>query len=318
MAPGTQRRLHFEKKVPYKNNSPGATRRKQIAVGTLAAIGKGSYSIDDTTYPLSSDVEGSKQHTRYYGPDSILADWEQSRPTLSGGTSPTATDISFLEISTLEGARYLASRTSDTIGVLNFASAKKPGGGFLGGASAQEESIARSSALYPTLMTSEGQKFYVLHKNDPHAGYYTHAMIYSPGVTLFRDDSGGWLEPLKVDVLTSPAVNAGVVRKTVRARLAPDGEEAQIRRVMKERMGRLLYLFEREGVKHLVLGSFGTGVFRNDIPTIAEIWAELLGTSSTRFGSSFETILFAVIGGKTFEQLRDSFEESIRSASSSG
>jgi len=35
---------------------------------------------------------------------------------------------------------------------LNFASAKNAGGGFLGGSQAQEESLARSSALYATLM----------------------------------------------------------------------------------------------------------------------------------------------------------------------
>ena len=46
-----------------------------------------------------------------------------------------------------------ASRLVDPL-VLNFASAHKPGGGFLSGARAQEESLARSSTLYPCLLKS--------------------------------------------------------------------------------------------------------------------------------------------------------------------
>src|SRR5258705_8268933 len=49
-------------------------------------------------------------------------------------------------------ARRLAS-THAHVAVLNFASAKNPGGGFLGSARAQEEDLARASALYPCLLT---------------------------------------------------------------------------------------------------------------------------------------------------------------------
>ncbi|TGU62336.1 TIGR02452 family protein, partial [Mesorhizobium sp. M00.F.Ca.ET.186.01.1.1] len=45
-------------------------------------------------------------------------------------------------------------KRSDTL-CLNFASAKNPGGGFLGGSQAQEESLARASGLYPCLVQME-------------------------------------------------------------------------------------------------------------------------------------------------------------------
>ena len=103
-----------------------------------------------------------------------------------------------------------------TIGVLNFASAKKPGGGFINGAQAQEESIARSSTLYPSLTSPEGRKFYTHFQADRDNAYYTHAMVYSPAVVLFRGDMGDLKKPIDVDVLTSAAVNAGEVRENLR------------------------------------------------------------------------------------------------------
>ena len=133
-----------------------------------------------------------------------------------------------------------------TIGVLNFASAKKPGGGFMNGAQAQEESIARASTLYPSLISNEGRKFYAHYRADPDNALYTHAMVYSPAVVLFRDDMGNWKKPIDVDVLTSAAVNAGEVREgvrreqemyslRVRAREAELGRRAEIERMWEEK-----------------------------------------------------------------------------------
>ena len=127
--------------------------------------------------------------------------------------------IIVLQTSTLAGARLLASTTSshshhhnqqhnlnpdscfielereeNKIGILNFASAKHPGGGFLNGAEAQEESIARSSTLYPSLISPTAEAFYTVHRHDPQAGYYSHSMIYSPNVLLLRDDDGSYLK----------------------------------------------------------------------------------------------------------------------------
>ncbi|KAI0343448.1 hypothetical protein BDW22DRAFT_1355889 [Trametopsis cervina] len=298
--------------------SQGGQRRnalRDIAAGTLDAIKHGSY----LQHNLSASVALSKQNTKYYSPNSLLSTWETARPSTT-----YETHVSLLEVSTLDGARLLANASASAntntdpshdpssgshslvkprIGVLNFASAKKPGGGFLGGAQAQEESIARSSTLYPTLMTSTAQQFYTLHNRDARDGYYSHAMIYSPGVVLFRDDHGDWTDPLAVDVLTSPAVNAGVVKRKYPG---SEAEEA-IRKAMKERMGRILFLLEKQGVQEVVLGSFGTGVFRNSVDEVARIWVELILVPNARFGKSFKNVLFAVLGTETFQTFQEVF-----------
>ncbi|KAI0071173.1 hypothetical protein K474DRAFT_664332 [Panus rudis PR-1116 ss-1] len=297
-----------------KPEDPRRAALRQIAESTLETIKSGTYLKHD----LATAVSASKQNTRYYAPDSLLSTWASSQPDTD---SASKAKVSVLEISTLDGARLLANTTipsrdtnlKNKIGILNFASAKKPGGGFLSGAQAQEESIARSSTLYPTLMTRIAQSFYTLHNKDPKGGFYSHAMIYSPDVLIIRDDQGGWVEPLKVDVLTSAAVNAGLVRKPRSNKLsfAPVSsgplQESKIESTMKERMGRILYLFESQGVKHIVLGSFGTGVFQNDVDTVAEIWAELLLKDNARFAKSFENVVFAILGRQTFETFQQVF-----------
>jgi len=240
---------------------------RHIAEETLGVIEKGSYTLpsSNVTHDLCSKIESLKSGTLYYAADSLLSKWSSSPIRYA---APTPTYISFFETSTMNGARILSStlaskNITDKIGILNFASAKNPGGGFINGAQAQEESLARSSTLYPSLMTDTGQQFYSLHNRDLKNGYYTHAMIYSPGVVFFRDDDGGWTEPLEADVLVSAAVNAGVVRNSLYGRVTgKDKEETRIEAAMKERMARILFLFSEQGVRNVVLGSFGTGVFQ--------------------------------------------------------
>ena len=130
-------------------------------------------------------------------------------------------------------------------------------------------------------------------------------MIYSPGVVFFRADNGDWLPPMEADIVTSAACNAGVVRRYLRENHSSD--ESDLNAAMKERMGRILYLFERHGVRNLVLGSFGTGVFRNRVELVAEIWEELLVGDDARFHHSFDCVLFAVLGSSTFKVFESTF-----------
>jgi len=278
---------------------------REIAETTLSAIRVGLFHLNDTDYDLRTKT--SEQLTEWYSPSLSLPPW-----TPTPFVTPT-TDITIREISTLQAAQWLAVHPHNNItnqrkiGILNFASATKPGGGFINGAQAQEESIARSSTLYPTLLTRTAQEFYNLHRLEANNGYYSHSLIYSPRIVVFRDDYGGWIEPFQVDVLTSAAVNAGEVRKTLRGQMLRRVIEADIESQMGERMSRILFLFEKKGVKNLVLGSFGTGVFRNDVDVVARLWADLLSVPGARFRNSFDRIVFAIIGKKTFVDFENAY-----------
>src|SRR5207244_3589918 len=148
---------------------------------------------------------------------------------------------------------------------LNFASARHPGGGFLGGARAQEESLCRSSALYACI---NGNPMYA-HHAPLTGGFYTNYAIYSPDVPVFRSDGGDWLdEPYLCSFITSPAVNVGALR---------GGESGDvIRDEMRERIEKVLAIAAAHGHIAVVLGAWGCGVFRNDPEMIAELFARAL------------------------------------------
>jgi uncharacterized protein (TIGR02452 family) len=287
---------------------------KKIADETMVVLRDGCYPFKGIDQDLSEYTAYSKKKTKFYPPGSSIGGWAASQPNLPPDSS--STHISVLHVSTLDAARLLENVFKNNpsqrgkIGVLNFASATKPGGGFKNGAEAQEESIARSSTLYPCLMTDEAAKFYKLHSRESaenHPAYYSHAIVYSPKVTVFRDDDGIFTYPFNVDVLTCAAVNAGEVRKTITVPVR-SGLEVGIEKEMTERMGRILFVFEQERVRNIILGTFGTGVFRNDVAIVARIWAHLLIVPDARFKDSFDRIIFAITGDKTFSDFQSAFE----------
>ncbi len=175
------------------------------------------------------------------------------------------------------------SQGNSLIAVLNFASAKNPGGGFINGAMAQEESIAASSCLYKTLLAHEE---YYRNNRVCNTMMYTNYAIYSPDVVFFRDGAFRLLEePVTASVLTLPAVNMGqVLLKGENVTLA--------KQAMRERMKLALAIFASQKCPHLILGAYGCGVFRNDPKEVAAWWRQLL---EENFPDAFQTIIFAVL-----------------------
>ncbi len=191
--------------------------------------------------------------------------------------------IAVVNGTSLASARALAARGNVPL-VLNFASARNPGGGFLRGAIAQEECLARSSALHACLVKSG---MYAHHRAGGDA-MYTDWMIHSAAVPVFRDDESGALldEPYTCSFLTAPAPNAGVVLER-----EPERRD-EVTRVMAQRISRALAICAAQGERHLVLGAWGCGVFGNDPGVVARAFgAELEGT----YAGIFDEVVFAVL-----------------------
>lgn len=263
-------------------------KRMAIAENTLKILDAGYYySPEEKRVDIDRLVATCLSGTKYYEPDELLVIEQQ---VLSRPPQFSNTEFEVRNETTLMGAERLArSPNFQKIGVLNFASAKNPGGGFLNGAQAQEESLARSSALYKSLVNC--QNYYDFHRTHKSL-LYSNRIIYSPDCPIFRQDDGTLLEiPYLVDFLTSPAPNAGEIARHQAKDLS------QLQDVLRDRGSKVLSLFSDRGCDVLVLGAWGCGVFRNDPSMVAQMFADFLLPNGPFWGK-FKAVLFSILASK--------------------
>lgn len=272
--------------------------RKLLAEETVRIIDASSYhSPSGAVVDLRSSIEAMKRGTVCHSPD--------ERDDLVRHQKPESGEMAAVSVvnqTSLQGAMDLLREGADRVVCLNFASAKNPGGGFLGGSEAQEEAICRPSALYASLMT-EFASYYELNRRSPNALYTDHA-IYSPDVPVFRDEAGNLLEePYFVSFVTSPAPNRGAVANNSPL-LLPD-----IEAVFRRRIEQVLAVMIVHGHGNLILGAWGCGVFRNNPSDVAAWFRELL--LEQKWGLAFERVRFSVLDhGKRGETI-SAFEKEL-------
>ncbi len=249
-----------------------SSRLREIARQTVAIAESGRYrnnAGEDIT--IEAAVRAAVDGTREHLPDEALH---------LDGTKPGADTVEVTYESTLQAARRLGPGAA----CLVFAAAKNPGGGLLGGAKAQEESITRSSALYPCLLAAPD--FYAFHRGQRDLRY-SDRVVYSPGVPVFRDDKGNLLDrPYTTSFLTAAAPNLGAIVRNQPER-APD-----VPAVLGRRARRVLEVAAAHGHRTVVLGAWGCGVFRNDPAVVAGAFADAL-----RVVDRFDLVVFAVRDG---------------------
>lgn len=297
-----------------------SARLRGIAKHTEEIVEAGGYHArDGRRVPLGALLAAATSGTRLYGPEPVPAAPDTSRTTSFEVTGE----------SSLQAARRLTAASPGPVAVLNFASARNPGGGYLNGAQAQEEALCRASALHTTLLRAPG--YYAHHRAD-RSPFYSDRVIHSPGVPVFRDDRGRLLDdPFTVGFLTSPAPNAGIVARDHPA------ETHRVPAILDSRAERVLEVAVVAGYRRLVLGAWGCGVFRNDPARVAGAFRALLvgrpgegagsgsdtrsGSGAGRFARHFDEVVFAVLDrtadSATLAAFRRTFADDVNPAAAS-
>ncbi|KAL1408149.1 hypothetical protein Q8F55_004952 [Vanrija albida] len=274
-------------------------RNARISKENEAIIRAGEYRSpgSNARINLAALVTNSKAGVKSYtagGTGRLLQRWDPSAlpPSVVSGPSSRAshpvysTTFEITAETSTQAAERLAAAQAPAIAVLNFASAKHPGGGYLTGATAQEEDLCRSSALYTTLMAA--RDFYKAHRESSDARY-THRVVWSPDVPVYRDNDYALLPmPYTVSFITVAAPNLVPLIKGDARSLK------YIPELLEERAARFLAVAAHHRARTLVLGAWGCGVFQNDPVVVARVFRELLLDPKGLFYGAFEKIVFAI------------------------
>lgn len=202
---------------------------------------------------------------------------------------------------------FTACKSSKHVGVLNFASAKNPGGGFQYGANAQEEALCRVSYLYGELIKFK-QSYYSENQKNANRYLYSDKLIYSHKVKFIKNvQTNGAREfitdPVFCDVITIAAPN-----KSVNSKNSVKVTEREYTIDLVNKLTKVLREFKRNDCKDLILGAFGCGVFGNDPKKVARIFDLLL--QSNEFYGEFREVIFSIYGkGPNLTAFRKEFND---------
>ena len=269
--------------------------RAAMAQQTLKILEEGGYTLPDgVNVRIAHDLKNCVEATRLLWPEEVRTCLAQV--LTQQGTSAT-TIVEIENESTLSGIARLLREGYAPVAALNFASANNPGGGFLEGSQAQEESLARSSGLYASLMKT--QEFYERHRREA-SPLYSDAMILSPACPIFRDDAGVLLSSVcHATFISSAAPNAGALSNKApdKLSLVPD--------TLRARAEYVLALAASQGLRYIVLGAWGCGVFRNDPRLVARTFMELLSRADWK--GRFSRVVFSILDSSPKSELVEIF-----------
>ena len=165
------------------------------------------------------------------------------------------------------------------IAILNFASFKNPGGKFIEGSMAQEESLCHASFLY-NVLKEFSSTFYAYNRSHVNRSMYMNRAIYSPAIG-FMDD-GTKYASCGVITCAAPNMTAGSKYYGV-----SNNENCD---ALYSRCKFVLNIADDQCVDTLILGAFGCGVFGQNPSMVANIFNSLFHN----YKYKFTRVIFAI------------------------
>lgn len=276
---------------------------KNIALDTINILQTNQkYKVNGIEIDISQEIEDCVDGTILYQPG---ASFESRIHPLQ---NKRRGHIELKDETTLHAAIRLSKDLKipqDEIVVLNYASARNPGGGFDTGANAQEESIARQTSLISSITQTRVREMYDYNRKEKSL-LYSDYMIYTPGAVIFRDDNEEYMqEPSLTSIITCPAANLTNSKK--------DGNIDEIHKVMLNRCRKIIQVAILNENTAIVLGAFGCGVFHNDPYDVANYFKTIL--IDENYKDFFDEIVFAIVdeSSKNFNAFKEVFQDLISS-----
>lgn len=215
----------------------------------------------------SGAIESSVKSTKVYSPDSVFS------------VNPTVKDTEIIVEDLDTVSALIKHKGNGKTALLNFASYKHAGGGFLNGSRAQEEDLCHKSYLY-NVLSEFTDTYYAWNNKHKNKGLYLNRALYSPSI-LFEDK-------IYCDVITCASPNRSIFKryKTV--------SEEENEEVLRSRLKFILDIAKENEVNTLILGAIGCGVFSQEPTMVANIFQEYLDTEYR----CFYKVIFAVPSGR--------------------
>ena len=225
----------------------------------------------------SKEIKKSIEGTCLYGTDFI-------RSGTAGRAAGFLLEQSYTQDSVMRNAGK--GKTA----VLNFASYRHAGGGFLNGSKAQEEAICHASFLYNVLRGFPG--YYEWNEANYNMGLYMNRALYSPDVFFFNDDDRDYVT---ADVITCAAPNRSMLLKD--GRFSEKENEA----ALKDRIRFIRDICDNESVDILIAGAFGCGVFAQKPEAVAACFKECFSDTKVK------KVVFAVPPDRNYPPFEKDF-----------